>query len=168
MNLQGNKKLCIAILSASRKVLDECLSEASLIPNVDNIASALVNIENVVVANPDINFYYKDILREEASYFRRKEVPILSIFNGKLLIVHFEALDENSVNKVGYIDNGEQGILPSSDHYILGNEAIGQVFIHGRMAFCSKFAIEHSLRSIAKRWCDGCDKLIKRFEEKLI
>ena len=168
MNLQGNKKLCIAILVASRKLLNECLNSSSLIPNVNDIASALINIENVVVANPEINFYYKDILCEEAGYFRRKEVPFLSMFNGKLLVLPFDELDENSVNRVGYIDNGEQGTLPSSDHYILGNEAIGQVFIDGRRAFCSKFAIEHSLRSIVNRWCDGCDKLIKRFEEMLI
>jgi hypothetical protein len=80
----------------------------------------------------------------------------------------FKALNDETLNMVGYVGMSIKGYLPSPEHYILGNEAIGQVYIDGQEAFCIKFAIEHSLRSIVKRWYDGAEKLINIFERMLI
>lgn len=168
-NLHENKELCISALTAARNLLCECLSYPSLIPHLDKISVSLINIENVLSANPEVNFLYKDILCEEAGYFRNREVSYISSIDGKVKLLPFSTLlDEDTLNTVVYVDESVLGYLPPPDYYILGNEAIGQVYVDGRKAFCIKFAIEHSLRSTAKRWYDGADKLIKIFERILL
>lgn len=167
-NLHGNKKLCISSLTAARNLFYECLSYDSLAPHVDKIAVALFNLENVLNSNPEVTFRYKDILDEEVAYFRRKEIPYISLINGEVNTIPFEFIEDSDFNAIAYVKEGTSGYLPSEEHYILGNEAIGQIYVEGKEAFCVKFAVEHSLRSIVKRWYDGSNKLIEIFERMLV
>lgn len=166
-NLHGNKNLCLSSLTSARNLFSECLSYDSLVPHVDKIAVALFNLENVLNSNPEVTFRYKDILDEEVAYFRRKEIPYISLVNGEINTIPFEFLNDSDFNAIAFVKEGTSGYLPSAEHYILGNEAIGQIYVEGREAFCVKFAVEHSLRSISKRWYDGCNKLIAIFERML-
>lgn len=167
-NLHGNKTLCVSSLTASRNLFSECLSHEHLIPHVDKIAVALLNLENVLRANPEVDFRYKDILEEEVSYFKRKEIPYISSFAGEVNTIPFELLNASSLCMIAYKDETQRDYLPTTEEYILGNEAIGQIYVNGKEGVCILFAIEHSLRSIVKRWYDGTNKLITIFERTMI
>ena len=163
-NLISSKELCLEPIKTAQQTLYECLSHSSLILDLDEISKALTSIENFFNTNNFITYRYLDVLKLEAAHLKKSEVPYISLFDGKMNVAIFIDLDPKELETVTFVESHESTNLSEIESYVVGNDAIGQIYVNNQKAFCLKIAVEHSLRSTAKRWYEESVRIIDFFK----
>ena len=136
----------------------------------EDIASALHDMKKFLDRHPNFDYRYRDVLKNEYAHFRKQKIPYLDGHSGEIRFISFE--EAKSMKKVVIFkksgNNSSFEITPTNSHteksMLLGNQAIGQIFINGEEAFCEAYAIEHSLRSTVTRWYSECHWISENFE----
>lgn len=154
----SNKKACQTLKHIEAR-LQQLLSYDTLSDKTEEITSVLYDLKKLLSHHPRLEYRYRDILKHEFSHFSKKEIPYVNGKTGKVEIISFDDARNNKTIAILNADKSDSKyelprnpLVLNDEHIILGNIAIGQVFIDGKEAFCCTYAVEHSLRSTVARW----------------
>lgn len=165
MNMFHNSnERCIKSITAAHNILLETLRSYDIIKKPERIAVALLTLDLVLNSNRELAYSQRDVLSAEVYYLQKRKIPYIDGMTGELMEVTFnEALcmQETVIFKNPSLKERK---LPAT--YIKGNMAIGQVFIDGEEGYCTKLAVEHSLKTIAKKWFRESNVLLSIFQTK--
>lgn len=154
----------LKVLTCSNTLLSEIIKKKQWLDDLEKLTVALVDIQIVLKKTKATSYAYTDVLELEGSTLKSKHVEYFNPITCKCESISFKEARALG-NTFVYTSDKEGNVHQLPENYDLGNMAIGQIFIDGREGFCKKYAIEHSIESIAYRWYSSTENLIRRLKE---
>ena len=154
----------LKVLTCSNALLNEIITSKQWFDQLERLTTALTDISIVIRKTNSTSFAYTDILELEESTLKSKHVEYFNPITCKCESISFEEARALG-NTFVYTSDKQGNVHQLPENYVLGNRAFGQVYIDGKEGFCKKIAIEHSIESIAHRWCTVTEKFIRSLKE---